>query len=82
MDVIWPGLFRKCNPSLYLSGYLKQAEQSREISEFAFQHGAVSLIDLLDAERSYRTTELGYRQSVANYALALQQLRQAEGVTH
>ena len=68
--------------TLYLSGYLKQAEQSREISEFAFQHGAVSLIDLLDAERSYRTTELAYRQSVANYALALQQLRQAEGVTH
>ncbi len=68
--------------SLYLSGYLKQAQQSREISEFAFRQGAVSLIDLLDAERSYRSTELAYRQAVANYALALQQLRQAEGVIH
>jgi outer membrane protein, heavy metal efflux system len=68
--------------SLYLSGYLKQAQQSREISEFAFRQGAVSLIDLLDAERSYRITELAYRQALANYSLALQQLRQAEGVIH
>lgn len=68
--------------SLYLSGYLKQAQQSREISEFAFRQGAVSLIDLLDAERSYRNTELAYRQALANYEVALQQLRQAEGVTH
>jgi cobalt-zinc-cadmium efflux system outer membrane protein len=68
--------------NLYLSGYLKQAQESREISEFAFRQGAVSLIDLLDAERSYRNTELAYRQTLANYAVALQQLRQAEGVIH
>ena len=68
--------------SLYRSGYLAQAQQSREISEFAFRQGAVSLIDLLDAERSYRTTELAYRQALANYALSFQQLRQAEGITH
>jgi cobalt-zinc-cadmium efflux system outer membrane protein len=68
--------------SLYLSGYLRQAQESREISEFAFRQGAVSLIDLLDAERSYRNTELAYRQALANYAVTLQQLRQAEGVTH
>jgi cobalt-zinc-cadmium efflux system outer membrane protein len=68
--------------SLYRSGYLTQAQQSREISEFAFRQGAVSLIDLLDAERSYRNTELAYRQALANYAITLQQLRQAEGVIH
>jgi outer membrane efflux protein len=66
---------------LYLSGYLKQAQQSREISEFAFHQGAVSLIDLLDAERSYRNTELAYRQALANYAVALKQLQQAEGMS-
>lgn len=68
--------------NLYLSGYLRKAQQSREISEFAFRQGAVSLIDLLDAERSYRATELAYRQALANYTLALEQLRQAEGVRH
>src|SRR5262249_34942711 len=66
---------------LFLSGYLKQAQQSREISQFAFRQGAASLIDLLDAERSYRNTELTYRQALANYALSLRQLRQAEGIT-
>ena len=66
--------------NLYQSGYLNQAQQSREISEFAFRQGAVSLIDLLDAERSYRNTELAYRQALANYAVALKQLRQAEGI--
>jgi len=68
--------------NLYLSGYLKQAQESREISEFAFKQGALALIDLLDAERSYRNAELAYRQAVANYTVALQQLRQAEGVIH
>jgi outer membrane protein, heavy metal efflux system len=67
---------------LYLSGYLKQAQQSREISEFAFRQGGLALIDLLDAERSYRSSELGYRQALANYSIALHQLRQAEGVIH
>jgi cobalt-zinc-cadmium efflux system outer membrane protein len=66
--------------NLYLSGYLDQARQSREISEFAYRQGAVSLIDLLDAERSYRGTELAYRQALANYEIALHQLRQAEGL--
>jgi outer membrane protein, heavy metal efflux system len=68
--------------NLYLSGYLQQAQESRKISEFAFQQGAASLIDLLDAERSYRNIELAYRQALANYAVAFQQLRQAEGVNH
>jgi cobalt-zinc-cadmium efflux system outer membrane protein len=64
---------------LYQSGYLKQAEDSRDISQYAYQRGAASLLDFLDAERSYRSTELAYRQSLASYMLALEQLRQAVG---
>ncbi len=64
---------------LYQSGYLKQAEDSRDISEYAYQHGAASLLDFLDAERSYRATELAYRQSLAGYMTSLEQLRQAVG---
>ena len=66
---------------LYGSGYLKQAQDSREITGFAFGQGAASLIDLLDAERTYRNTEFSYRQALANYQSAVQQLRQAEGLT-
>jgi cobalt-zinc-cadmium efflux system outer membrane protein len=64
---------------LYRSGYLNDAQQSRDISEYAYKHGAASLLDFLDAERSYRATQLGYRQSLASYLLALEQLRDAVG---
>ena len=65
---------------LYRSGYLDKAQKSRDISEYAYQRGAASLLDFLDAERSYRATQLGYRQALASYLLALEQLRQATGV--
>jgi outer membrane protein, heavy metal efflux system len=65
--------------TLYRSGYLDQAQQSREIADFAYRHGAASLLDFLDSERSYRTTQLGYRQALAAYLQALEQLRQAVG---
>jgi outer membrane protein, heavy metal efflux system len=65
--------------SLYLSGYLNEARLSRDISEYAHKRGATSLLDFLDAERSYRATQLGYRQSLASYLLAREQLREAVG---
>jgi outer membrane protein, heavy metal efflux system len=64
---------------LYLSGYLKQAQDSREISDYAYRRGAASLLDYLDAERSYRATQLSYRQALANYLLSIEQLKQAVG---
>jgi len=64
---------------LYQSGYLKQAEDSRDISQYAYQRGAASLLDFLDAQRSYRATQLAYRQALANYMVALEQVRQAVG---
>jgi len=64
---------------LYRSGYLEQAQQSRDITEYAYRHGAASLLDFLDAERSYRSTQLSYRQTLASYLLALEQLREAVG---
>ena len=64
---------------LYASGYLKQAQDSRDISEYAYKRGAASLLDFLDAERSYRSIQLGYRQSLANYMLAVEQLKEAVG---
>ena len=65
---------------LYRSGYLEEARLSLEISEYAYKRGAASLLDFLDAERSYRATQLAYRQSLASYMLAVEQLREATGV--
>jgi cobalt-zinc-cadmium efflux system outer membrane protein len=64
---------------LYTSGYLKQAQDSRDISEYAYKRGAASLLDFLDAERSYRATQLAYRQALAAYMTALEQLKEAVG---
>jgi cobalt-zinc-cadmium efflux system outer membrane protein len=65
--------------TLYISTYLDVATRSRDISEYAYRHGGLSLLNFLDAERSYRTTQLAYRQSLASYLLALEELRQAVG---
>jgi cobalt-zinc-cadmium efflux system outer membrane protein len=64
---------------LYASGYLKQAQDSRDISEYAYKRGAASLLDFLDAERSYRATQLAYRQALSSYMTALEQLKEAVG---
>ena len=64
---------------LYTSGYLKQAQESRDISEYAYKRGAASLLDFLDAERSYRSAQLAYRQALASYMAAVEQLKQAVG---
>jgi cobalt-zinc-cadmium efflux system outer membrane protein len=65
---------------LYQSGYLKQAQESLDITGFAYQQGAAALLDFLDAERSYRSTQIAYRQALASHMLAVEQLRQAVGV--
>ncbi len=64
---------------LYRGGYLDQAQQSRDISEYAYKRGAASLLDFLDAERSYRAIQLAYRQALASYQTAVEQLREAVG---
>jgi cobalt-zinc-cadmium efflux system outer membrane protein len=64
---------------LYTSGYLKQAQDSRDISEYAYKRGAASLLDFLDAERSYRAVQLAYRQALSSYMTALEQLKEAVG---
>jgi outer membrane protein, heavy metal efflux system len=59
---------------LYESGYLDQTQQSLDISTFAFQRGATSLLNLLDAERTYRETQIAYRQALATHMANIRQL--------
>lgn len=64
---------------IFLSGAREMALKSRNISEYAYGRGGIALLDFLNAERQYRATELAYRQAVAAYATAVEQLRQAVG---
>ncbi len=59
---------------LYESGYLERATRSRDIANYAYRRGAASLLDLLDAERSYRAIQLAYRQALSAYMIGVEQI--------
>jgi outer membrane protein, heavy metal efflux system len=65
--------------ALYESGYLEKSKQSLDITTYVYQHGAGTLLDLLDAERTYRDTQLAYRQALADYMTSIRQLNFAAG---
>ncbi|MBZ5675029.1 MAG: TolC family protein [Acidobacteriia bacterium] len=64
---------------LFEGGYLDQAMQSRDLSNYAYQRGAATILDLLDAERSYRATQLAYRQALAAQMTAAEQVNLVVG---
>jgi outer membrane protein, heavy metal efflux system len=63
----------------YKELYLGEASQVRETVAFAYQHGAASLLDFLDAQKEYRDTELNYVNLVGAYLSAANQLNFAVG---
>src|SRR5581483_1821240 len=64
---------------LYSSQNLTQMEKLRNIATFSFREGASSLIELLDAQRSYNQAIAAYNQARADYQNSLWQLEQAVG---
>jgi cobalt-zinc-cadmium efflux system outer membrane protein len=66
---------------LYRSGYLNEAQQSLSISEYAYLRGDTSLLNFLDAERSYRTVELNYRRALADAMLSEQRVEEVVGMS-
>ncbi len=59
--------------------YLPKAKQARETVEFAYRRGGVSLLDFLDAQRTYRETALEHLRALGNYLGAVYQLEAAVG---
>ncbi len=59
---------------LYSKDYLERARQVRDRVAFSYQHGASSLLDYLDALRSYRDVELTWRSSYAQVMTSIHQL--------
>lgn len=54
--------------------YLPKATQARETVDYAYRRGGASLLDFLDAQRSYRETALAYLQALGAYLSAVYQL--------
>ena len=63
----------------YRDRYLQQATDVRETVSFAYSRGGASLLDFLDAQKSYRDTQLAYQNLIGSYLSALNQLSQAVG---
>jgi outer membrane protein, heavy metal efflux system len=63
----------------YRDRYLPQADRVREAVSFAYSRGGASLLEFLDAQKSYRDTQLAYRNLIASYLSAVNQLNLAVG---
>ncbi len=63
----------------YKEKYLTEAGDVRSTVSFAYEHGAASLLDFLDAQKEYRTTELNYLNLVGAYLSAANQLNFSVG---
>jgi len=63
----------------YRDKYLKLATDVRDRMSFSYQNGGASLLDYLDAEKSYRDTRLAYLNLVGSYLTAAAQMSLAAG---
>ncbi len=63
----------------YKSRYLKLAASVRDTISFSYQNGAASLLEFLNAQNDYRSTELNYLNLVGSYMTAASQLNLATG---
>jgi len=59
--------------------YLPKARQARDTVEFAYRRGGLSVLDFLEAQRSYRETALAEIQALGSYEGALNLLESAVG---
>jgi cobalt-zinc-cadmium efflux system outer membrane protein len=63
----------------YRDRYLPQASSVRDTVSFAYQRGGASLLDFLDAQKSYRDIQLQYRNLIGSFLTAANQLNLAVG---
>ncbi|MDH5666449.1 MAG: TolC family protein [Nitrospira sp.] len=62
-------------------GLLKQAQEALRLAQFSFQHGASSLLEVLDAQRVQRQIQLDYAEARHDLSVSLTRLEQAVGGT-
>ncbi len=63
----------------YKESYLKEAVDVRETISFAYTRGGASLVDFLQAQQDYRSTQLNYLNLLGSYLTAAAQLNMAVG---
>lgn len=64
----------------YEKGMLEDAKQVFEGIKYSYHRGASSLLEVLDAQRTYNETQLAYAETLFNCASALVDLEKAVGI--
>jgi len=67
--LVWP----------YRDKYLQESSSIRDKVSFSYSHGGATLLEFLDAQKSYRDTQVAYIGLVGSYWSALAQLSLAVG---
>lgn len=65
----------------YEKGLLKQAQEALRIAQVSFKFGEASLLDVLDAQRVLRQTQVDYAQAKYDLSIALTELERVTGGT-
>jgi len=63
----------------YKAKYIPLATDVRDKMSFSYRNGGASLLDYLDAEKSYRDTRLAYLNLIGSYLTAAAQMNMAAG---
>ncbi len=63
----------------YKSKYLPMSQDIRDRMAFSYKNGGASLLDFLDAEKSYRDTRLAYLNLIGSYLATAAQMNMAVG---
>lgn len=64
----------------YDNGLLRQAAEVMEGKNYSYQRGEVSLLEVLDAQRTYDEVQAQYIETLFNYSVALVELERAVGL--
>lgn len=62
------------------TGLLADAEKLLNGKVYSYKRGETTLLEVLNAQRTYNETQLNYHQTVYNYAAALVELEKAVGI--
>jgi cobalt-zinc-cadmium efflux system outer membrane protein len=63
----------------YEQGLLKQAQEALRIAKVSFKFGEAGLLDVLDAQRVLRQTQLDYAQAKYDLSVSLTELERVTG---
>ncbi|MBT8395308.1 MAG: TolC family protein [Gemmatimonadetes bacterium] len=64
---------------LFQGGLLEEAEMSMEIAETSYREGEISLVEYLDARRTFQSIQLEYQEALYDWNRELAELNRAVG---